>query len=209
MRADKKQVRDAEKYDPLPSPVISSDGRVVAGFYQLVQSGPRRLGFAVIEAEDQLQPESLPTVPEDDEQAVANLQAAAKLYLSGGQWRSMKGPDWSSFDSGRDSLRWNDANLTVTVSEEGNLWFSHTDSGNVIGITPFASKLIENRGCPVHMMYHNIVFSELAGFDPATRLTFLPFDIIEGDRDSPYFVPFRCDPSSLVHVVRMEPPPSR
>lgn len=201
---NKRVVSDVKDPYSLPPPMISEDGQLIAGFYQLVQIGPKRVGFAVIDAADQLRPESLLPVPEQDQRMVDRLRDSAKAYLSTGRWREMVIPDWTSFDAGRDSLQWKDLNLTVTVSEEGNLWFSHSNTGKILGVTPFASRLIENRGCSVHMMYHNIVLSNVAGFDPQTGLAFLAFDIVEGGQDSPYFVPFKCNPSALVHIVRVD-----
>ena len=191
--------------EALAPPMVSEDGRVVAGFYEVEQSGAKRIGFAVIDTADHLRPESLPAVPAGND-AVARLRAAASDYLRVGKWRSMAAPDRARFRSGRDSFLWKDLNLSVTVSEEGNLWFSQTDSGRVLGVTPFASTLIEKRGCAFNLLYHNLVFNDVAGFDPETRLAFLAFDVVEGNKDATGFAPFKCDPSVLVHVVRVAKP---
>jgi hypothetical protein len=190
----------------LPPPMIAEDGQLVAGFYEVVQFGPKRIGFAVVDANDQLRDDSLPAVARDDEASVARLRNSVKQYLSRGSWRAMATPDRAGFDSGRDSLHWKNLNLSVTVTEEGNLWFSQTDTQAVLGVTPFASTLIERRGCPVQLTYHNVVFNDVAGFDPATRLAFVAFDVVEGNTDSAGFEPFKCDPSALVHVVRVDLP---
>ena len=192
--------------EALAPPKVSEDGRLVAGFYEVEQSGPKRIGFAVIDSADHLRPESLPAVPVGDDAAVARLREAARTYLSGGKWRSMAAPDRAHFQSGRDAFLWNDLGLSVTVSEEGSLWFSQTGSGRVLGDTPSASSLIEKRGCAFRLLYHNLLFNDVAGFDPQTRLAFLAFDVVEGNRDATGFAPFKCDPSVLVHVVRVERP---
>ncbi len=194
---------DAASADASTGPMISADGQAVAGFYEIDQTEPKRIGFAVIDASDRLRPESLPAVPRDDAAAVAGMRAAATAYLARGRWRPMATPDRAGFADGRDALHWKALNLSVTVSEEGNLWFSRTDSGDVLGVTPFASTLVEQRGCAFNMLYHNLVFNDVAGFDPETRLAFVAFDVVEGNRDSVHFAPFRCDPSALVHVLRV------
>jgi hypothetical protein len=192
--------------DILPPPMISGDGQLVAGFYKIVQFGPKRVGFAVVDAADQVHHESLQSVPMNDKVGIARLKAAAEAYLSKGEWRAMATPDLAGFDSGLDSLHWKNLNLSVTVSGEGSLWFSQTDKGTVLGATPLASRLIEKRGCEVNMLYHKLVFNDIAGFDPKTRLAFIAFDVVEGHTDSAEFRPFRCDPSALMHVIQVDPP---
>ena len=83
---------------------------------------------------------------------------------------------------------------------------SQTSTGGVLGVTPFASTLIEKRGCAVSTFYHNLVFNDVAGLDLETRLAFLVFDVVEGGQDRQGFEPFGCDPSALVHVVRVDAP---
>jgi hypothetical protein len=210
MEPQNKVQRDAADHpDSLPPPMISVDGQSVAGFYQVVQFGQKRIGFAVIDVADQLRPASLPAVPQVDAAAVARLRAAAQDYLSRGNWRAMATPDRAGFDSGRDSLHWKNLNLSVTVSEEGNLWFSQTDTGTVLGVTPFASTLIQKRHCSFNMLHHNLVFNDIAGFDSETRLAFVAFDVVEGDSSRAGFEPFRCDPSALVHILRVDLPKRR
>jgi hypothetical protein len=196
---------NARDQGSLPPPMITEDGQLVAGFYQMVQCNPKRIGFAVIDAADQLRDDSLPSVPESEGVEVARLRTAANDYLSKGSWRAMATPDRAGFNAGRDSLHWKELNLSLTVTEEGNLWFSQTDTDAVLGVTPFASTLIEKRGCPVNLMYHNLVFNDVAGFDSETRLAFVGFDVVEGNTDSAGFKPFNCDPSVLVHVLRVSP----
>jgi hypothetical protein len=202
----KKDVTDSKEMDSLPPPMITADGQSVAGFYEVVQFGKKRIGFAVIDAADRLLSDSLPAVPQADRTAVAKLRAKAKDFISKGTWRAMITPDRAGFDSGRDSLHWENLNLSVTVSEEGNLWFSQTDSDAILGVTKFASTLIEERGCSFNMIYHNLVFNNMAGFDPETRFAFVAFDVIEGNTDSAAFKPFSCDPSVLVHIIRVDLP---
>jgi hypothetical protein len=135
-----------------------------------------------------------------------SLRPPPSKFLSRGAWRAMAKPDRAGFNAGQDSLHWKGLDLSVTVSQEGNLWFSQTSTDAVLGVTPFASTLIEKRGCTVNMFYHNLVFNDVAGFDPETRLAFLAFDVVEGGQDRQGFEPFGCDPSVLVHVVRVGPP---
>jgi hypothetical protein len=196
--------REVAHSESLPPPMIRDNGQAVAGFYRLVQLEPKRIGFAVIDAADRLQSETIAPVPQDDKVSVARLREEAKNFLAKGRWREMQTPDWADFDGNRDSLYWKPLNLAVTVTHEGNLWFSHADSGKVLGNTPFVWNLLEARGCSVHMMYHNLVFNDIAGFDPKTRLAFLAFDVVAGDRESPYFAPFKCHPTALVHVVKVD-----
>ena len=195
----------------LPNPFVNENRTLVAGYYEVSivrasgKEDPYQIGFAVIDSDDKMQPGSLAPVSEDNPSAVEVLLANAKAFLSKGTWRSMLTPGWR-LDGGREYLDWADANLELTrANESGTIWFNERNNGDhVYAQMPGARTLITARGCDYHPDHGISLEKYTSGYDPTTRLAFIVFSIIESADVA--HEPFTCDPSVLVHVLRVAPP---